>query len=109
MSDKDVPLFSFQAGQPHIKPGRRTNMTLDALFPVSQATRTKTIRFKQIRAIYETLHVSEPITTYLQPNQRYTAPAQVYGTFKFLMQETKEMFLTAHLDGKNRLIALVTL
>ncbi|HIJ95954.1 MAG TPA: DNA repair protein RadC [Desulfuromonadales bacterium] len=81
-------------------------MTLDTLFPDCTTTRTKTIRFKQIRAIYETLHVSEPITTYLQPNQRYTAPAQVYETFKFLMRETKEMFLTAHLDGKNRLITL---
>lgn len=81
-------------------------MTLDTLFPTSKTTRAKTIRFKQIRAIYETLHVSEPITTYLQPNQRYTAPEQVYGTFKFLMSETKEMFMTAHLDGKNRLIAL---
>ena len=35
-----------------------------------------------------------------------TAPAQVSDTFQFLMRETKEMFITLHLDGKNRVICM---
>src|ERR1019366_2795776 len=46
------------------------------------------------------------ITSYLQTGQRYTTPHQVFDTFKFLMQETKEMFISLHLDGKNRIIAV---
>jgi DNA repair protein RadC len=30
---------------------------------------------------------------YLKTGTRFTAPQQVYETFKFLMQETKEMFI----------------
>ena len=66
----------------------------------------KTIKFRQIKAIYETLTVKEDITNYLKTGQRYTSPAQVSDTFQFLMKETKEMFLTLHLDGKNRIICM---
>ena len=81
-------------------------MTLDTLFPTTKTSKNKTLSIRRIKAVYETLHVSEDITTYLQHNQRYTAPSQVYETFKFLMSETKEMFLTLHLDGKNRIVAI---
>ncbi len=62
--------------------------------------------FRQIKAIYETLTVKEEITNYLKTGQRYTSPSQVSDTFQFLMKETKEMFLTLHLDGKNRIICM---
>ncbi len=80
-------------------------MTLHTLFG-NNVTGPQKIQFKQIKAVYETLYVSEDVTSYLQPNQRYTAPRQVYETFSFLMEETKEVFLALHLDGKNRIICM---
>jgi DNA repair protein RadC len=82
-------------------------MTITTLFGTEEITsKPRTIRFKTIKAVYETLTVKEDITNYLKTNQRYTAPSQVSETFQFLMKETKEMFLTLHLDGKNRIIAI---
>lgn len=82
-------------------------MTIDTLFgPEEITSKPRTIRFKTIKAVYETLTVKEDITSYLKSGSRYTAPYQVYETFRFLMRETKEMFLTLHLDGKNRIIAM---
>ena len=82
-------------------------MTLQTLFGTEEiASKPRTIKFRQIKAVYETLTVKEDITNYLKPNQRYTAPRQVFDTFSFLMQETKEMFITLHLDGKNRIICM---
>jgi len=56
--------------------------------------------------LYETLTVKEEITDYLKTGTRFSAPSQVYDTFSFLMKKTKEMFLTLHLDGKNRIMAM---
>jgi DNA repair protein RadC len=82
-------------------------MTIDTLFGTEIiADKPRTIKFKQIKAVYETLTIKEDITNYLKTGQRYTAPRQVFDTFSFLMQETKEMFITMHLDGKNRIIAM---
>jgi len=80
-------------------------MTLHTLFG-NKVTKPQKVQFKQIKAVYETLYISEEITAYLQPNQRYTSPSQVFEMFSFLMQETKEMFITLHLDGKNRIIVM---
>lgn len=82
-------------------------MTIDTLFGTEEVpAKTRTIKFKQIKAVYETLVVKEEIASYLKTGTRYTAPRQVYETFQFLMKETKEMFITLHLDGKNRIIAM---
>jgi DNA repair protein RadC len=82
-------------------------MTIDTLFGTEEITnKPRTIKFKQIKAVYETLIVKENITNYLKTGQRYTTPSQVYETFTFLMKETKEHFMTLHLDGKNRIIAM---
>ncbi|NVN92628.1 MAG: DNA repair protein RadC [Desulfuromonadales bacterium] len=82
-------------------------MTIETLFGTEEIpTKPRTIKFKQIKAIYETFTAREEITNYLKPGTRYTSPSQVYETFKFLMKETKEMFLTLHLDGKNRIMAM---
>ncbi len=79
-------------------------MTITALFGTKEiAHKPKAIKFKQIKAVYETLTVREEITNYLKPGTRYTAPQQVYETFRFLMHETKEMFICLHLDGKNKI------
>ena len=82
-------------------------MTIDTLFGTEEiASKPRTIKFKQIKAVYETFTVKEEITNYLKTGKRYTAPSQVYETFSFLMRETKENFITLHLDGKNRIIAM---
>lgn len=69
-------------------------------------SKKKTIRLKQIKAVYETFKVEEDVAHYLRAGSRYTAPAQVFETFKYLMQESKEHFATLHLDGKNRIVCM---
>ena len=82
-------------------------MTIDTLFGKEEVTsKPRSIKFKQIKAVFETLIVREEITDYLKTGQRYTTPAQVSDTFQFLMKETKEQFLTLHLDGKNRILCM---
>lgn len=80
-------------------------MTLHTLFGTEELTTSK-VQFKQIKAVYETMTVSETVSAYFTKNTRYTAPQQVYEMFSFLMHETKEVFLTLHLDGKNRIICI---
>jgi len=79
-------------------------MTSDILHDAVNQKRT--IRLKQIRAVYETFKVEEEVSNYLRAGSRFTAPAQVFETFKYLMQETKEHFTTLHLDGKNRIVCM---
>lgn len=82
-------------------------MTVETLFGSEDtAGKPRTIRFKQIRAVYETLAVKESVTNYLKAGSRFTAPKEVFETFRFLMNETREMFLTLHLDGKNKVICM---
>lgn len=82
-------------------------MTITTLFgPEEITTKPRTIKFKQIKAVYETLIIREDITNYLKPGTRYSAPTQIFETFSFLRQETKEYFITLHLDGKNRILAV---
>ncbi len=82
-------------------------LTVETLFGVEKINdKPRTIRFRQIKAVYETLTVREEITSYLKTGTRYTSPREVYETFRFLMHETKEMFLTLHLDGKNKVICM---
>jgi DNA repair protein RadC len=78
-------------------------MTLHTLFG-NNVTKPQKIQLRQIKAIYETLYVSEATTNYLKTSSRYTSPRQVFDAFSFLMAETKEVFLTLHLDGKNRIV-----
>lgn len=82
-------------------------MTVDAMFGAEEATgKPRSIRFRQIKAVYETLTVKDSVTDYLKTGSRFTSPRQVFETFSFLMRETKEVFLTLHLDAKNRIIAM---
>ena len=82
-------------------------MTIDTLFGPEEVTnKPRTIKFKQIKAVFETLTVREEVTDYLKTGTRFTSPTQIYETFSFLSRETKEMFITVHLDGKNRIICM---
>ncbi len=79
-------------------------MTIDTLFGKEESPRKlRSIKFKQIRAVYEIMTIKEDVSQYLRPFTRYTSPEQVFDTFSFLRQETKEYFFTLHLDGKNRI------
>ena len=80
-------------------------MTIDTLFgPEEITTKPRNIKFKTIKAVYETLTVKEETANYLKPNTRYTSASQIQDTFGFLRNETKEYFIALHLDGKNRII-----
>lgn len=82
-------------------------MTLETLFGQEQVpTKPRTIKIKQIKAVYETLTIKEEINHYLKPFTRYTSPDQIFDTFQFLRQETKEYFFAIHLDGKNRICCI---
>ena len=79
-------------------------MTIETMFgQVQVPAKPRTLKIKQIRAVYETLAIKEEVNHYLQPFTRYTSPEQVFDTFSFLRRETKEYFFAIHLDGKNRI------
>ena len=79
-------------------------MTMDTFFSqVPVPTKPRSIRLKQIRAVYENLVIKEEVNQYLRPLTRYTSPSQIFETFSFLKHETKEFFFSIHLDGKNRI------
>lgn len=65
----------------------------------------KTIRLRCLRVIYERQVVREEAPAYLQ-SRRISRPEDVYELLHDLQRETKEHFLTLHLDGKNRIICL---
>jgi len=80
---------------------------IDTLFgPEEIITKPRKIKLRMIKAVYETMTVRDSIADYLTPNTRYTSPTQIFETFSFLQDETKEFFCTAHLDGKNRIVCL---
>jgi DNA repair proteins len=83
-------------------------MTIDTLFGPEEvlAPKPRTLRLKTIKAVYQTITVSETITDYLRPYRRYTSASEIFDTFQFLRQETKEYFLAMHLDGKNRVVCI---
>lgn len=78
----------------------KTVETLFGPWPVGK----KSLRFKMIRPVFETVLVGEVYEEYL--HMRFTAPAQIYEKFKFLVNESKEYFYALHLDGKNKISCL---
>jgi len=83
------------------------HITVETLFgPETIKFRRKPIRFRQIRAVMETLEVREEVADYFKADRRYTSPAQVSKLFSFLNNEAKEFFFTLHLDDKNRILCL---
>jgi len=65
---------------------------------------THTIRFKVIRAVYEKLTIQEGTAKYVTNTIRDAQT--VYTLFSFLQTETKEHFITLHLDVKNRILCI---
>ena len=82
-------------------------ITIETLFgPEVVTIPCKSIKFRQIRAVYEMMEVREDLSAYLPPDRRYTAPEQISQIFSFLTSESKEYFFTLHLDGKNRILCI---
>jgi len=82
-------------------------MTIQTLFgPEEVTTKPRSIKFKQIKAIFETLTIQEEIAAYFPPSTRFSSPSQIHDIFGFLQYETKEQFITLHLDGKNRIVCI---
>lgn len=70
--------------------------------PVPPATKKITLRSIETRYRKEVIREDAPewVTT------RFTCPQQIFEMFKDLQMETKEHFITLHLDGKNRIVCL---
>jgi DNA repair protein RadC len=82
-------------------------MTIETLFgPEQVTTKPRSIKFKQIKAVYETVTIKEGIEKFLPRCTIFTSPAQIFETFSFWRQETKGFFYTLHLDGKNRIYGI---
>ncbi len=82
-------------------------MTINTLFgPEDVSAKPRSIKLKRIKAVFDTLTIREDIANYLPPSNRFTSPLQIFQMFSFLNQETKEYFLTLHLDGKNRIVCM---
>ena len=82
-------------------------MTIQTLFGEEEVTtKPRSIKFKTIKSIYETLTIKEEIANYLPPATRFTSPEQIFQIFSFMQYETKEHFITLHLDGKNRIVCI---
>jgi len=80
-------------------------MTLNTLFGPEEVTaKPRSVRIKRIKAVFDTLTIKEEVANYLPPSNRFTSPIQLFQLFSFLQHETKEYFITIHLDGKNRII-----
>ncbi len=76
-------------------------MNLDLLGkPVPPAT--KRIVIKSIEARYRNEVVRDDAPEWV--SMRFTKPEQVFEMFRDLRRETKEHFITLHLDGKNRIV-----
>lgn len=81
-------------------------MTIQTLFGSDNGTQAKSIRFKVIRPVWQTLKVQEVVTDYIGPRSRITTSREVFELFSFLANETKEHFIALHLDSKNRILCL---
>lgn len=72
----------------------------------STTGKIKSIRFKIIRPVYETLIIKESLPDYLAKSRKISSSSDVCALFKYLTQESKEFFLALHLDTKNTIICI---
>ena len=72
--------------------------------PKALSGKSRPIRFKVIKAVYEKLTIQEGTEQYV--TNTISDARAVYTLFSFLQQETKEHFLALHLDVKNRILCI---
>lgn len=82
-------------------------MTINKLFGEQDVpAKPRSIRIKRIKAVFDTLTIREEVSNYLPNSTKFTAPHQLFQLFSFLQHETKEYFITIHLDGKNKIVCM---
>lgn len=82
-------------------------MTVDTLFGAEETpNKPRSIRFKVIRPVFETMTVKENISAYIDPKARLTQPSQIWELFRWLGRESKEWMIVLLMDGKNRISAI---
>ena len=81
-------------------------MILHQLFGDGEGKQTRSLRFKVIRPVSETLVVNEVAADYVGRKARVTNSGDVFSLFSFLVNESKEHFLALHLDCKNHIFCI---
>lgn len=81
-------------------------MTIDEMLGAETVGRPRSLRFKRIKAVFETLTVNEVVTEYIGSRSRLTTSKEVFELFHFLKDESKEHFIALHLDGKNKIVCI---
>jgi DNA repair protein RadC len=82
-------------------------MTIETLFGAEEVTsKPRSIKFRTIRPVFETLTVKEHVAGYFDPKARLTQPSQIWELFRWLGRESKEYMIVLLMDGKNRLSAV---
>lgn len=82
-------------------------MTIDTIFGKEESpSKPRSLKFRTIRPVFETLTIKENIPDYINPKTRLTAPSQIWEMFRFLGNESKEWMVVLLMDGKNRLSAI---
>lgn len=82
-------------------------MIIETLFGIEEVpSKTRSIKFRTIRPVFETLTVNENVTDYINPKNRLTQPSQIFELFRWLGRESKEYMIVLLMDGKNRISAV---
>jgi DNA repair protein RadC len=81
-------------------------MTLNSFFVDAEGKKTKSIRMKVIRPVWETLTINEVPSNYINGRTRVTSSREVFDLFRFMANETKEHFLALHMDSKNHILCI---
>ena len=73
-------------------------------------SKPKTMRLKVLTPTYTTLaiEINEDFPDYLRKNRRITSSRDVYQMFKHLVHSPREVFLSLHVDSKNKIICIDT-
>ena len=77
-------------------------MHQDSLFGDQSVLLTKKISIREIQTVMKMVVLREDAPSWV--SKRFTAPAQIFELFRDLYNETKEHFVTLHLDGKNKIL-----
>lgn len=80
-------------------------MTIKSLFGPNTKT-PKSIRIKVIKPVFQTVKIRENLPDYLTNNQALSSSRVVYDLFQFLANESKEHFISVHLDSKNKILCV---
>lgn len=81
--------------------------TIETLFGIEEVpAKIRSIKFRIIKPVFETLTVKENVAGYFDPKARLTQPSQIWELFRWLGRESKEYMIVLLLDGKNRLNAV---